>query len=47
MNNTDRPFDGIVIVDLSCSAKNCNLGTCPDCGECVRFCNCLRAVAAR
>lgn len=29
-------------VVLGCSAGNCKLGTCPDCGECVMFCNCER-----
>jgi hypothetical protein len=27
---------------LSCSAGNCSRSTCPDCGECVIFCNCPR-----
>lgn len=27
---------------LSCSSSNCNKGVCPDCGECVVFCNCTK-----
>jgi hypothetical protein len=27
---------------LQCTAGNCNKKTCPDCGECVVFCNCPR-----
>jgi hypothetical protein len=30
----------IMIIILSCSAGNCDRATCPDCLECVVFCNC-------
>lgn len=25
---------------LACSASGCKLPTCPDCGDCVKFCDC-------
>ena len=39
LTDGDHLMNTLPIV-LSCSSSNCSLPTCPDCGECVRFCDC-------
>lgn len=30
----------LAVALLACTASNCKLPTCPDCGDCVKFCDC-------